>query len=247
MFKRSIRGMAPQHLIDSITRHKIYNSVYWQQFAFGVNLVTLVDRAQHLKCVGGLFGTMKQPCNFLCLFLKLLELEPSETVIASFLETKTWQMKHLRLLAALYVRFAYPPETVYIALEPLLLQYTRVAVLDSGGFEVKRFDEVVHAFIRQKFWCGVSFPPMTPRPGIMPRVSPLRHLEETLRGEVYGEYGMTPDGRLIEQKSEKLRLKGLRLKMKRKMKKAPKPANAEVDEIAEENRIRALLGLPPLK
>ena len=94
-YRRSIRGMAPQHLVDTTTRHKIYNSVYWQQYCFGLNLVTLVDRAQHLTCVGGLFGVMKQPCNFYCLFLKLLELEPSERVIESFLSTRTWQMKHL--------------------------------------------------------------------------------------------------------------------------------------------------------
>lgn len=249
-YKKAIRGMAPQHLVDTITRHKIYNSVYWQQYCFGVNLVTLVDRAQHLTCVGGLYGVMKQPCNFYCLFLKLLELEPSETVIECFINTRTWQMKHLRLLAALYVRFAYPPEAVYQILEPLLFQYNKVAVLTSEGHVVKRFDEIIQDFLERKFWCGMSLPPLTPRNMLPPRVSPLRHLEEQLRVEIYAELGMTPDGQLIPEAPQRLRLKGLKLKTrKEKLKEKPPESMTrdDKDEIAEENRIRALLGLPPLK
>ena len=251
-YKRAVRGMAPQHLIDTITRHKIYNSVYWQQYCFGVNLVTFVDRTQHLTCVGGLYGVMKQPCNFYCLFLKLLELEPSETVINCFLSTRTWQMKHLRLLAALYVRFTYPPESVYTILEPLLFHYNKISVLTSEGHVVRRFDEVIQDFLECKFWCGISLPPLTPRTGLPARISPLRHLEAQLREEIYGELGMTPEGELLPETPTKgLRLKNnLRLKT-RKEKLAEKPVQAmtrdEKDEIAEENRIRALLGLPPLK
>jgi hypothetical protein len=54
-YKRALRGMAPQHLIDTITREKICKSVYWQQHCFGLNLVTFVDRSQHLKGIGGLY------------------------------------------------------------------------------------------------------------------------------------------------------------------------------------------------
>jgi pre-mRNA-splicing factor 38A len=251
-FKRGLRGMAPQHLIDTITRHKIYNSVYWQQYCFGVNLVTFVDRSQHITGIGGLYGHMKQPCDFYCLFLKLLELEPSEQVIEFFLSTRAWQMKHLRMLAAMYVRFAYPPELVYITLEPFLCHYNQIAVLRDSGYEVQHFDEVIHCFLKDKFWCGITFPPLTPRPNSPRRMSPLNHLREQLRIEIYANLGMTPSGELIEVLEEKKKLKVKGLKLKRRSSRPPKPKDIPatppvVDEIEEENRIRALLGLPPLK
>ncbi|KAH0801649.1 PRP38 family protein [Histomonas meleagridis] len=246
-YKKSVRGTAPQHLLDPKTRHKIYNSVYWLQYCFGVNLVVFVDRAQMIKGVGGLYGHLKLPCEFLCLFLKLLELEPSRDIILYFLNTRCWQMKHLRLLAALYVRFTFPPEEVYIVLEPLLMQYNQVAILRDDEFQITHFDEIIHSFIHDEFWCGVSLPPLTPRVGLPPRHSPLNHLNEALREEVFFFFLMAPDGQLFEEIEEKkkLKLKGkLKFKSKKKHKKE-KPVI--VDEIAEENRIRALLGLKPLK
>jgi pre-mRNA-splicing factor 38A len=246
-YKRAVRGMAPQHLVDTITRHKIYNSVYWQQYCFGVNLVTLVDRAQLLKGIGGLYGTMKQPCEFYCLFLKLLELEPSEAVIDSFLSTRTWQMKHLRMLASLYVRFTYPPESVYLILEPLLCHYNKIAVLKDDGYSVQHFDEIIHCFLKDKFWCGITFPPLTPRGELGERLSPLRHLTEQLKKEVYEGLGMTPDGVLLEQVAEKKRLRIKGLKLKSGKKKEKQPVQSLQDELEEENKLRISLGLPPLK
>jgi hypothetical protein len=157
-------------------------------------------------------------------------------------------------MAALYVRFAYPSESVYSILEPLLCQYNQVAVLRDTGYEVQHFDEVIHCFLKDKFWCGITFPPLTPRPTSPLRLSPLNHLREELRAEIYENLGMTPDGQLIEQIEAKkqLRVKGLKLKGRRSGKPKPKPEPAPqaapvVDEIEEENRIRAMLGLPPLK
>jgi pre-mRNA-splicing factor 38A len=249
-YKRSVHNMAPQHLIDTITRHKIYNSVYWQQFCFGLNLITFIDRTQMLQGVGGLYGHKKQPCNFYCLFLKLLELEPSESVISHFLSTRTWQMKYLRLIAALYVRFTFSPDLIYITLEPFLTHYNQIAVLHNDGYQLSHFDEVIQNFLRDKFWCGITFPPLPPRSGLPPRVSPLRHLTDQLHDEVYRSLGLTPDGQLLEEVEEKRRLKVKGLKLKKSGVKKSKKVTTEsnpIDEIAEENRIRAMLGLPLLK
>jgi pre-mRNA-splicing factor 38A len=247
-YKRAVRGMAPQHLIDTITRHKIYNSVFWQQYCFGVNLVSFVDRSQLLTGVGGLYGTLKRPCKFYCLFLKLLELEPSEVVIRSFLRTKTWQMKHLRLLACLYVRFTYPPESVYLILEPMLCHYNQIAVLNDNGYEICHFDEIIQIFLTNKFWCGITFPPLTPRSAMSERLSPLRHLAEKLRNEVYASLGMDSDGNLLEEIAErkKLRIKGLKLKTSKRKTKAVVEKKKVEDELEEENKLRISLGLPPL-
>lgn len=255
-YKKAVRGMAPQHLLDPKTRHKIYESVFWLQYCFGVNLVTFVDRAQLIRGVGGLYGQHKAPSNFLCLFLKLLELEPSEEVIQNMLNTKCWQMKHLRLLAALYVRFTYPCERVYLILEPLLQQYNKVAILKTDGWEMSYFDLIIQSFLKDEFWCGVSFPPLTPRIGLPPRLSPLAHLTEKIHDEVYAELGMDPSGELFEvlQEKKKLKIRGLIFKNKGKGKKKKKKAKSnqeqqeqnQANEIEEENKLRAMLGLPLL-
>lgn len=248
-YKKSVRGVAPQHLIDTSTRHKIYGSMYWQQYCFGLNLVTLVDRAQTLKGVGGVFGLYRDPCNFLCLFLKLLELEPSKEVILGFLHTKAWQMKHLRLLAALYVRFVFPPEEVYIILEEMLGQYNKVAVLREEGYKVEYFDTVIASFINDKFWCGITFPPLTPRNNLPPRVTPLAHMSNKIKEEEFAKLGMNKDGILFEElekkKEEEKKSGRLQFKVKKEVP-VPAPVKTEEDEIAEENKLRAMLGLPLL-
>lgn len=251
-FKRSVRGHAPQYLIDTTTRYKIYHSVFYQQYCFGVNLVSFVDRVQMLQGTGGLYGLLRQPCNFYCLFLKLLELEPSNKVIEKFLRTKCWQLKYLRLLAAMYIRFTYPPEQVYLMLEPLLSHYNQVAVLQTNGYVLQHFDEVIYAFLSQKFWCGITFPPLTPRNPEIPRISPLMHLKEQIRIEVFEEMGMNSDGELftILKERQKLNLKGkkkLKLKKTKKPEKPKEQTQSYQDEINAENELRAKLGLPLLK
>ncbi|KAH0790785.1 PRP38 family protein [Histomonas meleagridis] len=118
--------------------------------------------------------------------------------------------------------------------------------MDILNFHVNFFVLIFQTSLNlNEFWCGVSLPPLTPRVGLPPRHSPLNHLNEALREEVFAEMGMAPDGQLFEEIEEKKKLK-LKGKLKFKSKKnTEKPVI--VDEIAEENRIRALLGLKPLK
>ena len=268
-YSTSVRGVAPQYLIDTATRRSIYQSNYWNQYCFGVNLVTFVDRAQNLNGVGGVYGMFKEPCNFLCLFLKLLELEPSKAVIHAFLNTRPWQMKHLRLLAALYVRFVFPPEEVYIILEDLMAQYNKVAVLREDGYHIEHFDEVIYSFLNDKFWCGITFPPLTPRVGLPPRKTPLAHMEEDLRIQEFDSFGLTPNGELKEvaekQKIKETKTGKLKFKVKKpvhnsKIKKENQtesvekeqeteetPHDIDLDDVDEQNRIRAMLGIPLLE
>lgn len=254
-YKKAVRGRAPQHLLDPKTRHKIYNSVYWMQYCFGVNLVTFVDRAQMLQGVGGLYGPLKLPCNFLCLFLKLLELEPSHQAILYMLNCKCWQMKHLQLLAAFYVRFTFPCEQVYLNLEPMLQQYNQIAIMKTNGWELSYFDLIIQSFLQDQFWCGVQMPPLTPRVGIEPRISPLSHLINQIHDDVFKELGMDPSGELFEvlEENKKLKFKGgiaFKHKKGKKKKKVAIPSAPQTDninEIDEDNRIRQMLGLPLLR
>ena len=243
-YKKSIHGTAPQHLIDTATRQKIYRSVYWNQYCFGVNLLLFVDRSQNLKGIGGLYGTYKHPSNFICLFLKLLELEPSEEIIFSFINTKSWQMKYLRLLAALYIRFVYSSDKIFEILEPLESNYNKIAVLTDNGYILKYFDEIIYSFLTEKIWFGIQFPTLIKSQKKFKRFSILSNLENKLKEEIYLEFGLNINGELIKNinKKKKINLKKLFKKIKE-----IKINNLEENSIEEENNLRILLGLKPLK
>ena len=77
-------------LIDQIIRNKVFNSRYWKEDCFGLTAVTLVDKACKLDCVGRFInlyitgatysGTGK-PVPFLCLLMKLLQINPDKEII----------------------------------------------------------------------------------------------------------------------------------------------------------------------
>lgn len=60
----AIRGTNPQHLVEKITRSKIYNSMYWKEHCFAVDAETIVDRCMELKAVGGVLSiaTLAHDC-----------------------------------------------------------------------------------------------------------------------------------------------------------------------------------------
>ncbi|KAJ1497129.1 Pre-mRNA-splicing factor 38A, partial [Coelomomyces lativittatus] len=75
-----------QGFIEKIIRLRIYETVYWKEECFGLTAETLVDKAVELTYIGGLQGALPSP--FLCLLLKLLQLQPSWEIIQVYLENK---------------------------------------------------------------------------------------------------------------------------------------------------------------
>jgi pre-mRNA-splicing factor 38A len=51
----TIHGTNPQHLVEKITRSKIYNSMYWKEHCFALDAETVIDKCMDLKAVGGTF------------------------------------------------------------------------------------------------------------------------------------------------------------------------------------------------
>jgi pre-mRNA-splicing factor 38A len=82
----SIHGVNPQHLIEKIMRNRIYSSIYWKEQCFGLTTASLVDKAVELEYFGGTFGGNQQPTPFLCLLLKMLQLQPEMEVIEEFIQ-----------------------------------------------------------------------------------------------------------------------------------------------------------------
>ncbi|CAJ1338700.1 unnamed protein product, partial [Effrenium voratum] len=74
----TVHGANPQFLVDRIVRVKIYNDAYWKEYCFGLTTESLIDEAAKLDYVAGTYGGRRRPSRFLCLFLKLLQIQPQE-------------------------------------------------------------------------------------------------------------------------------------------------------------------------
>lgn len=81
-----IHGTNPTFLLEKVIRSRIYDSLYWKEHCFALNAETLVDRAIELDCIGGTYGGSQRPTAFLCLVLKLLQLQPEREVLMAYLE-----------------------------------------------------------------------------------------------------------------------------------------------------------------
>ena len=91
---RSLQGSDPQNAMEYIVRQKIYETRYWKEECFGLSAADVLEKASELKCIGGSFGPNAKPTKFLCLALKLLQLQPNMELIEQFIaqdHCKPWQ------------------------------------------------------------------------------------------------------------------------------------------------------------
>lgn len=156
---RQIHGTNPQFLIDKITRVKIMNDDYTKQKLFALDAAGLVDRAFDMNYVGGMYGLgMTRPTKFLCLLLKMLQIQPSNQVVLEFIANKDF--RYLCALGCLYFRMTCADaKTVYETLEPLLADFRRLALRDeTGKFQVMHMDEFVDLLLCSDSFCGVTLP-----------------------------------------------------------------------------------------
>ncbi len=85
-----------QNLVEKITRQKIYDTTYWKQHCFGLSAEKLVDKGVELNYVAGTYGGFRKPAEFLCLILKMLQIQPEKDIVVEFI--KNDDFKYLRLL-----------------------------------------------------------------------------------------------------------------------------------------------------
>ena len=114
-FAEAVHGTNPQNLVEKITRLKIYNSIFWKEQCFGLTSETIVDKAVCLKYCGGTYAGNNKPTNFLCLILKMLQLQPEKDIVIEFIKNEDY--KYVRILGAFYLRLTGKPEEIYKYLE----------------------------------------------------------------------------------------------------------------------------------
>lgn len=89
---------ALQNLVEKIVREKIYQTVFWKEKCFALTAETLIEQAVELKCVGGTYGGQRKPNNFMCLVLKMLQIQPDKEIIVEYIKNE--EFKYLRVLGA---------------------------------------------------------------------------------------------------------------------------------------------------
>ena len=77
----AVHGSNPTHLVPKITREKVWNMTYWKERCFGVSAATLVDLAMELREFGGVHGGTGKCTDFLCLVLKMLQIQPEKEIV----------------------------------------------------------------------------------------------------------------------------------------------------------------------
>ncbi|KAM9793965.1 pre-mRNA-splicing factor 38A [Syngnathus typhle] len=182
----SIHGTNPQYLVEKIIRTRIYECKYWKEECFGLTAELVVDKAMELKYVGGVFGGNIKPTPFLCLVLKLLQIQPEKDIIVEFIKNEDF--KYVRLLGAMYMRLTGTTVDCYKYLEPLYNDYRKIKSQNRNGeFELMHVDEFIHELLHSERMCDIILPRLQKRQVLEeaemlePRVSALEEdLDEDL-------------------------------------------------------------------
>ncbi|CAO1617781.1 unnamed protein product [Jaminaea pallidilutea] len=189
---QSVHGTNPQFLISKVIRSRIYDSLYWKKDCFALTSASLLDRAVELDAIGGIYAGAQKTTDFICLLLKLLQLQPQKEIVLEYLAAKDF--KYLRALAAFYVRLVFPSIEVYSLLEPMLEDYRKIRRRQlDGSYALTHLDVFVDELLSEETVCEVVLPRLTKREvleeteGIEPRISKLE--EALLAGEEDGDDG----------------------------------------------------------
>lgn len=117
------------HLVESIVRHRIQDSLFYKQHLFLANEVTILDTiVAHVHYIGGT-DAGGRPCPFLCCLLRLLELEPLQEILELYLRQNGFnEFKYLTALALLYCRLVQKPIGFYALYDQYIRDYRKLRV-----------------------------------------------------------------------------------------------------------------------
>lgn len=154
---QSVRGTNPQYLIEKIIRSRIYDSRYWKEECFALSAELLVDKAMELKYLGGVYGGNIKPTPFLCLVLKMLQIQPEKDIVIEFIRQE--DCKYVRALGAFYMRLVGISLDCYKYLEPLYNDYRKLRNQSrQGQFEIIHMDEFIDLLLHEERMCDIILP-----------------------------------------------------------------------------------------
>lgn len=164
---RNIHGTNPQYLIEKIIRSRIYDSKFWKEQCFALTAELLVDKAMEIRFIGGVYGGNIRPTPFLCLTLKMLQIQPEKDIVVEFIKNE--EFKYVRALGAFYLRLTGSSLDCYKYLEPLYNDNRKLRHQNrQGQYEILHIDEYIDELLRSDRVCDI----------ILPRIQKRHILEE---------------------------------------------------------------------
>ncbi|OMJ18385.1 Pre-mRNA-splicing factor 38A, partial [Smittium culicis] len=86
-----IRGVDPQNLFEKIIRTRIHDSLYWKDQCFGLTASGILEKAAELTSIGGCYGGNEKPTEFICLLLKMLQIQPEKDIVIEFIKQEDFK------------------------------------------------------------------------------------------------------------------------------------------------------------
>lgn len=118
---------------------------------------TLVDKAMELDHLGGTYGGNRKPTPFMCLVVKMLQIQPEKDIVVEFIKNEDY--KYVRVLGALYLRLTGTDTDVYLYLEPLYNDYRKLRrKLADGRFALTHVDELIDELLTKDYSCDIALP-----------------------------------------------------------------------------------------
>ena len=196
-----MKSTAAQNIssVELILRNRVFNSYYWKEKCFGLTSETIIDKILELKYIGGMNHSSNQPTDFICLFIKLLQLNPSEEIIDEYLSDP--DLKYLRALTALFIRFAYPPSKIYTKLEKLYCDYKKLVILKSKGYAIIHMDEYIDSLLNEEHIFEISLPKI-PKRNVLEENGELKPYVSVLENELNVDKNKKEDKSESESETE---------------------------------------------
>jgi pre-mRNA-splicing factor 38A len=208
----TIKGTDPQNLLEKLLRLRIWESRYWKEHCFALTAATILPKVLDIRGVGSTFGPAHKPCPFMCLVLKLLQIQPPKEIVAEYILSDEI---HVRLLGAFYMRLVGKPVEVYRYLEPLLNDYRRVHMLDASGvYTISHVDEIVDQLLNKDAVFDITLPflpkrwMMEEKDELEPRVSLLEEMGLLEAMEKQADEAATATAKQKQEEEEQQRHQG---------------------------------------
>jgi pre-mRNA-splicing factor 38A len=251
-----VHGTNPQRIVEKILRTKVYATQYWKEHCFGLTAETLVDRAIELSHIGGTYGGTRKPTRFMCLMLKMLQIQPDLEIVVEFIKNEEY--KYVRVLGALYLRCVGRPADIYSYLEPLYVDYSKLRVRTFEGWTLTHVDEFVDELLTEDYSCDIALPHLPKRWHLEqqnllgPRTNNADGLDDDDDDDASSasseRSAKKPErGRLVMKRSGRSESPRRDRKKKKADADAPPAGDGGDLDIEATNALRAKLGLKPLR
>ena len=138
------------------------SSPYYKSVLNNCSILTIIDEIVESKYIGTTYSKQKFPTPFLCLLVRLTQIQPPIDIVNELLGSH--DLKYLRQLMYFYVRMNCKDVQVYKILEQGFESYNKIVVREEDGkFKIINCDEIVEILLTSKNFGSLFFPHLTRR------------------------------------------------------------------------------------